>query len=53
MTRDGKLVARHDNELGLTTDVAQHPEFADRKRTQKVDGVELTGWFSEDFTRLN
>ena len=50
MTRDGKLVARHDNELGLTTDVAQHPEFADRKRTQKVDGVELTGWFSEDFT---
>ena len=31
MTRDGKLVARHDNELGLTTDVAQHPEFADRK----------------------
>ncbi len=50
MTRDGELVARHDNELGLTTDVSQHPEFADRKRTQMVDGVELTGWFSEDFT---
>lgn len=50
MTRDGELVARHDNELGLTTDVAQRPEFAERKRTQAVDGVTLTGWFSEDFT---
>ena len=50
MTRDGQLVARHDNELGLTTDVAQHPEFAERKRTQAVDGVSLEGWFSEDFT---
>ncbi|MGP0173039.1 glycerophosphodiester phosphodiesterase [Pseudomonas sp. NCHU5208] len=50
MTRDGQLVARHDNELGLTTDVAQHPEFANRKRTQTVDGVSLEGWFSEDFT---
>ncbi|MCQ4324139.1 glycerophosphodiester phosphodiesterase [Stutzerimonas stutzeri] len=50
MTRDGQIVARHDNELGLTTDVSRHPEFADRKRTQQVDGVTLTGWFSEDFT---
>ncbi|WP_061240148.1 glycerophosphodiester phosphodiesterase [Ectopseudomonas composti] len=50
MTRDGQLVARHDNELGLTTDVAQRPEFAARKRTQTVDGVSLEGWFSEDFT---
>ncbi|EZH81050.1 glycerophosphodiester phosphodiesterase [Ectopseudomonas composti] len=50
MTRDGQLVARHDNELGLTTDVAQRPEFADRKRTQSVDGRSLEGWFSEDFT---
>lgn len=50
MTRDGELVARHDNELGLTTDVAQHSEFAERKRTQAVDGITLTGWFSEDFT---
>lgn len=50
MTRDGHLIARHDNELGLTTDVAQRPEFADRKRTQSIDGVSLTGWFSEDFT---
>lgn len=50
MTRDGQMVARHDNELGLTTDVAQHPEFAARKRTQTVDGRSLEGWFSEDFT---
>ncbi|TRX72901.1 glycerophosphodiester phosphodiesterase [Pseudomonas mangiferae] len=50
MTRDGQLIARHDNELGLTTDVAQHPEFAGRKRTQTVDGVAIEGWFSEDFT---
>src|SRR5690606_13275416 len=50
MTRDGKLVARHDNEPGLTTDVAQRAELADRKRTQVGDGVSLSGWFSEDFT---
>ena len=50
MTRDGQLVARHDNELGLTTDVSQRPQFANRKRTQMVDGVSLEGWFSEDFT---
>ncbi|MBD9413775.1 glycerophosphodiester phosphodiesterase [Pseudomonas sp. PDM16] len=50
MTRDGQLVARHDNELGLTTDVAARAEFAERKRTQTVDGISLTGWFSEDFT---
>ena len=50
MTRDGQLVARHDNELGLTTDIAQRPEFAARKRTQTVDGQSLEGWFSEDFT---
>jgi glycerophosphoryl diester phosphodiesterase len=50
VTRDGQLVARHDNELSRSTDVAQHPEFADRRRTQEVDGEQLTGWFSEDFT---
>ncbi|TBV02801.1 glycerophosphodiester phosphodiesterase [Pseudomonas dryadis] len=49
-SKDGHLFARHDNELGLTTDVAQHPEFAGRKRRAEVDGVELEGWFSEDFT---
>ena len=50
MSKDGHLVARHDNELGLTTDVAQHPEFAELRRTQTIDGAPLTGWFSEDFT---
>jgi glycerophosphoryl diester phosphodiesterase len=50
MTRDGALIARHDNVLDLTTDVASHPEFADRKTTKTVDGQPITGWFSEDFT---
>jgi glycerophosphoryl diester phosphodiesterase len=50
MTRDGVLVARHENEIGGTTDVAQHPEFAARRRTQIIDGETLTGWFTEDFT---
>lgn len=50
MSKDGQLIARHDNELGLTTDVAQRPEFANRQRTQTIDGVTLNGWFSEDFT---
>jgi glycerophosphoryl diester phosphodiesterase len=50
MTRDGVLIARHENEIGGTTDVAQHPEFADRRRTQVIDGETLIGWFTEDFT---
>lgn len=50
MTKDGQIIARHDNELGLTTDVAQHPEFANRYRTQSVDGRNISGWFTEDFT---
>lgn len=49
-TRDGVLVVRHENEISGTTDVADHPEFADRRTTKRVDGVELTGWFTEDFT---
>jgi Glycerophosphoryl diester phosphodiesterase len=49
-TRDGVLVIRHENEISTTTDVAQHPEFADRRTTKHVDGIELTGWFTEDFT---
>ena len=48
-TRDGVLVLRHENEIGGTTDVAERPEFADRRATKTVDGVELTGWFTEDF----
>ena len=50
MTRDGHLVARHENEIGGTTDVADHPEFADRQTTKTIDGLETTGWFTEDFT---
>lgn len=50
MTSDHQLVARHDNELSLTTDVATRPEFASRRINKTVDGQELTGWFSEDFT---
>ncbi len=49
-TRDGVLVARHENEIGDTTDVAQRPEFAARKRTQVIDGEPVEGWFTEDFT---
>lgn len=49
-TRDGELVARHENEIGGTTDVADHPEFADRRTTKTIDGNEVTGWFTEDFT---
>jgi glycerophosphoryl diester phosphodiesterase len=50
MTRDGVLIARHENEIGGTTDVARHPEFATRQRTQTIDGETLRGWFTEDFT---
>jgi glycerophosphoryl diester phosphodiesterase len=50
MTRDGVLIARHENEIGGTTDVASHPEFADRYRTQTIDGELSSGWFTEDFT---
>jgi glycerophosphoryl diester phosphodiesterase len=50
MTRDGVLIARHENEIGGTTDVASHPEFASRRRTQAIDGKSITGWFTEDFT---
>jgi glycerophosphoryl diester phosphodiesterase len=49
-TKDGVLVARHENEVSGTTDVAQRPEFADRRTTRVVDGTPLTGWFTEDFT---
>ncbi|RDD88813.1 glycerophosphodiester phosphodiesterase [Streptomyces parvulus] len=49
-TRDGHLVCRHEPEIGGTTDVAGHREFADRKRTKLLDGVSTTGWFTEDFT---
>jgi glycerophosphoryl diester phosphodiesterase len=50
ITADGVLVARHENEISGTTDVADHPEFADRRTTKTIDGAPVTGWFSEDFT---
>ncbi len=49
-TRDGVLVARHENEISGTTDVAAHPEFASRKTTKTIDGTAVSGWFTEDFT---
>ena len=59
-TRDGVLVARHENAIALvgddgqvveaTTDVADRAEFAARKTTKSIDGVRLCGWFTEDFT---
>ncbi|MFC3101577.1 glycerophosphodiester phosphodiesterase [Altererythrobacter lauratis] len=49
-TKDGVLVARHENEISGTTDVADRPEFADRRTTRLIDGEEVTGWFTEDFT---
>ncbi|UKK86282.1 glycerophosphodiester phosphodiesterase [Sphingopyxis sp. BSN-002] len=50
LTKDGVLVARHENEISETTDVADHPEFASRKATKTIDGKAVTGWFTEDFT---
>jgi glycerophosphoryl diester phosphodiesterase len=49
-TRDGVLVLRHENEISGTTDVATRAEFLGRRSTKVVDGAELTGWFTEDFT---
>jgi glycerophosphoryl diester phosphodiesterase len=49
-TKDGVLVARHENNLLGTTDVAVRPEFADRRTTKVIDDVAVTGWFTEDFT---
>ena len=49
-TKDGHLVCRHEPEIGGTTDVADHKEFADRRTTKLLDGVSVTGWFTEDFT---
>ena len=54
-TKDGYLVARHENEIGGTTNVATLAQFADRKFSKTIDGINLTGWFTEDFslTELN
>lgn len=49
-TKDGKLIARHESNITDTTDVAQHPEFANRRRVMTIDGKEQEGWFTSDFT---
>jgi glycerophosphoryl diester phosphodiesterase len=50
-TKDHQLVARHENDIGGTTDVAQHPEFLSRRKTKTIDGtVHPDTWFTEDFT---
>jgi glycerophosphoryl diester phosphodiesterase len=49
-TKDGYLVARHENEIGGTTNVSTVAKFADRKTTKTIDNVSVTGWFTEDFT---
>lgn len=49
-TQDGILIARHENEISETTDVAEHPEFANRQTAKSIDGKIIEGWFAEDFT---
>lgn len=49
-TKDGHLVARHENDITHTTDVADHPQFQNRFRQQIIDGNTISGWFTEDFT---
>lgn len=49
---DGILMIRHENELSLTTDIANRPEYAPRNRLGFADGREMSGWFAEDFTAL-
>jgi glycerophosphoryl diester phosphodiesterase len=49
-TKDHVLVVRHDPEIGETTDVAEHPEFANRRTTKTIDYDTITGWFTQDFT---
>lgn len=50
LTKDNVFIARHENDITGTTNVASHPEFAVRKTTKIIDGVSHTGWFAEDFT---
>lgn len=50
LTKDGQMVVRHENEIGGTTNVASHPEFAARKTRKVIDGESIEGWFTEDFT---
>ena len=49
-TKDGVLIARHEPNITSTTNVASLAQFASRRTTKKVDGVDETGWFASDFT---
>jgi glycerophosphoryl diester phosphodiesterase len=49
-TKDGVLIARHEINIKDTTNVADHPEFANRYTTKIIDGVAESGWFADDFT---
>ena len=50
-TKDHQLVVRHEPAIGATTDVAAHPEFADRRTTKVIDGITFANdWFTDDFT---
>lgn len=50
VSKDGILMVRHENEIGATTNVSTKEEFASRYTTKIIDGKEVTGWFTEDFT---
>ncbi|KRB85460.1 glycerophosphodiester phosphodiesterase [Sphingomonas sp. Root710] len=50
MTKDDVLVIRHENNITDTTNIADHPEFADRRTSKTIDGHAVVGWFTEDFT---
>ena len=50
VTKDGVLIARHEPNITSTTNVVSLLQFASRRTTKKVDGVDETGWFASDFT---
>jgi glycerophosphoryl diester phosphodiesterase len=50
VTKDLVLIARHENELSDSTDVASREEFEGRRREKTIDGQRVAGWFAEDFT---
>jgi len=50
ITKDGVLIARHENNIAETTDVAKHPEYVARRTVKTIDGQRVEGWFTEDFT---
>ena len=52
ITKDGVLIARHDNTLNASTNVSTRTEFASRKRAgENGDGEPVAAdWFVSDFT---